>query len=51
MIKNILELLPYAKGETENIKIAKGKYKFPETIKEAYNNFKRDLWEEQQKQN
>ncbi len=46
MIKNILELLPYAKGETENIKIAKGKYKFPETIKEAYNNFKRDLWEE-----
>ena len=51
MIKNILELLPYAKGETENIKIAKGKYKFPETIKAAYNNFKRDLWEEQQKQN
>ena len=46
MIKNILELLPYAKGETENIKIAKGKYKFHETIKEAYNNFKRDLWEE-----
>lgn len=46
MIKNILELLPYAKGETENIKIAKGKYKFPESIKEAYNNFKRDLWEE-----
>ena len=46
MIKNILELLPYAKGETENIKIANGKYKFPETIKEAYNNFKRDLWEE-----
>tara|TARA_R100001086_G_scaffold202649_1_gene118781 strand:- start:752 stop:892 length:141 start_codon:yes stop_codon:yes gene_type:complete len=45
MIKNILELLPYAKGETENIKIAKGKYKFPESIKEAYNNFKRDLWE------
>jgi hypothetical protein len=27
MIKNILDLLPYAKGETENIKIAKGKYK------------------------
>jgi len=46
VIKNILDLLPYAKGETENIKIAKGKYKFPETIKEAYNNFKRDLWEE-----
>lgn len=46
MIKNILDLLPYVKGETENIKIAKGKYKFPESVKEAYNNFKRDLWEE-----
>ena len=44
MIKNILELLPYAKGETENIKIAKGKYKFPETVKEAFNNFKKELW-------
>ena len=45
MIKNILELLPYAKGETENIKIAKGKYKFPETVKEAFNNFKKELWQ------
>ena len=44
MIKNILDLLPYAKGETENIKIAKGKYKFPESVKEAFNNFKRELW-------
>ena len=45
MIKNILDLLPYAKGETENIKIAKGKYKFPESVKEAYNNFKNELWQ------
>lgn len=45
MIKNILDLLPYAKGETENIKIAKGKYKFPETVKEAFNNFKKELWQ------
>ena len=44
MIKNILDLLPYSKGETENIKIAKGKYKFPESVKEAFNNFKRELW-------
>jgi len=44
VIKNILDLLPYAKGETENIKIAKGKYKFPESVKEAFNNFKRELW-------
>ena len=46
MIKNILDLLPYAKGETENIKIAKGKYKFPESVKEAFNNFKRDFWQQ-----
>lgn len=45
MIKNILDLLPYAKGETENIRIAKGKYKFPESVKEAYNNFKNELWQ------
>lgn len=45
MIKNILDLLPYAKGETENIKIAKGKYKYPETVREAYNNFKKELWQ------
>jgi|TARA_R100001230_G_C5659819_1_gene164544 hypothetical protein len=45
MIKNILELLPYAKGETENIKIAKGKYKYPDSVKEVYNNFKKGLWD------
>ena len=45
MIKNILDLLPYAKGETENVKIAKGKYKYPETVREAYNNFKKELWQ------
>ena len=36
MIKNILELLPVATGETENIRIAKGKYKYPETFKETF---------------
>ena len=45
MIKNILELLPYAKGETENIRIAKGEYKYPESIKEAYNDFKKQIWQ------
>lgn len=43
MIKNILELLPYAKGETENIRIAKGKYKLPETLKEGYKQFKNEI--------
>jgi len=45
MIKNILELLPLVTGETELIEIAKGKYKFPETVKEAFNNFKKELWQ------
>ena len=45
MIKNILDLLPYAKGETENISIAKGKYKYPESIKEAYTQFKKEVWQ------
>ena len=44
MIKNIIELLPYVKGETENIRIAKGKYKHPESIKEAYKQFKEQVW-------
>lgn len=36
MIDNILELLQLAKGETENIKIAQGKYYLPTTFKEAF---------------
>ena len=45
MIKNIIELLRHAKGETENIRIAQGKYKMPETIKEGYKQLKRELWQ------
>tara|TARA_R100001509_G_C4693845_1_gene157745 strand:+ start:68 stop:208 length:141 start_codon:yes stop_codon:yes gene_type:complete len=45
MIKNILEMLPYVKAGSENIQIAKGKYKYPESIKEAYNNFKKEIWD------
>ena len=45
MIRNIIELLQYAKGETENIRIAKGKYKLPETIKEGYKQINHDLWQ------
>ena len=33
MIKNILELLQIAKGETENIRIAQGKYALPRNFK------------------
>jgi len=43
MIKDIIELLQFVEGETENIRIAQGKHKLPETIKEGYNQIKRDL--------
>jgi len=36
MIREIIELLQIVEGGTENIEIAKGKYKLPMTIKEAY---------------
>jgi hypothetical protein len=40
MIENILFLLKYANGETENIKVAQGKYKLPTTIKEGLKELK-----------
>jgi len=43
MIKNIIDLLQIAKGETENIKIAQGKYKLAETFKEGYKQIKNKL--------
>lgn len=43
MIKNILDLLKYAKGETENIQIAQGKYKLPMSMKEGYKAIKQEI--------
>lgn len=43
MIKDIIDLLQFSDGETENIRIAQGKYKLAETLKEGYNQIKRDL--------
>ena len=43
MIKNIIDLLQVVDGDTENIRIAQGKYKLAETLKEGYNQIKRDL--------
>ncbi len=43
MIKNIIDLLQVVKADTENIRIAQGKYKLPETLKEGYKQIKRDL--------
>lgn len=35
MLKTILELLEYANGETENIRIAQGKYELPLSVRDA----------------
>jgi len=40
MIGILLELLQEVRAEEENIAIAKGKYKLPETRKEILKNFK-----------
>ena len=43
MIKNILELLKQANGETETIRIAQGKNKLPLTLKEGYKALKQQI--------
>ena len=42
MIKNILETLKLAKGETENIRIAKGKYYLPVNFRGAIKQIKQE---------
>lgn len=42
MIENILELLKYSKGETENIRIAQGKYLLPKSFKQGFNQIKKE---------
>lgn len=45
MIKNIIELLQFAKGETENIRIAQGKYALPKDMKSGFKLIKKTmLW-------
>lgn len=43
MIKNIIDLLQICKGETENIKIAQGKYALPKTFKSAFKQIKKEI--------
>lgn len=42
MIKDLLELLEVARGESENIKIAQGKYYLPETLKDTFKQIKKE---------
>jgi hypothetical protein len=45
MIKYIIENIGQAKGETENIRIAQGKYKLSTSLKDGFNELKREvLW-------
>tara|TARA_R110000822_G_scaffold217340_1_gene351804 strand:- start:260 stop:400 length:141 start_codon:yes stop_codon:yes gene_type:complete len=43
MIKDIIDLLQIAKGETENIKIAQGKYALPKDLKSGFKLIKKTL--------
>ena len=43
MIQGILELLEYANGETENIRIAQGKYELPKTFKKTVKQIKDEI--------
>lgn len=52
MLENILELLRHVNGETENIRIAQGKYFLPDGIVQAYKQGKKELkWQELTQQN
>lgn len=43
MLKNILDLLKVVDGETERIRIAKGKHELPETFKGTIKQFKKEM--------
>lgn len=43
MLNVIIDLLKDAKGETENIRIAQGKYKLPTTIKDTLKQAKNEV--------
>lgn len=43
MIQQILQLLEFANGETENIKIAQGKYEYPKTIERTIKQIKNEI--------
>jgi len=46
MIQNILELLPYVKDGSENIRIAKGQNYLPKNLKQAFTQIKTETkWE------
>lgn len=43
MIQNILQLLEFANGDTENIRIAQGKYELPKTFRGTFKQIKNEI--------
>jgi hypothetical protein len=43
MIQGILQLLEFVDGETENIRIAQGKYELPKTFKKTFKQIKKEI--------
>jgi hypothetical protein len=43
MIKELLELLEIVKGDTENIRIAQGKYYLPDTYRDTFKQIKKQV--------
>ena len=43
MIRYVIELLKHVEGDTESIRIAKGKYSLPESLSETINAIKNDF--------
>ncbi len=50
MLNSIIELLKYSKSKSENVLIAKGKYKLPNSLGEAYKQFKTEIKWQSKKQ-
>lgn len=50
MIQNILELLPYVKDGSENIRIAKGQNFLPKNLKQAFTQVKNEIKWQSKKQ-
>jgi|TARA_R100000479_G_scaffold153799_1_gene89750 hypothetical protein len=43
MLQSILQLLEFANGETENIRIAQGKYNLPTTFRDTFKQIKNEI--------
>lgn len=43
MLQSIFDILNKVKGDTENIRIAQGKYYLPSDMKEAFNQIKTEI--------